>query len=132
MMQALWFQLTAWVAAILMVGVSAFQVLLFFGIPLASYSWGGRYEGALPKGMRWLSLLSAVVLLLFAFVILGHIHVFSVGQEFPTTTFVWGIALFMGLNTLGNLASKSKKEKLVMTPLSAVIGVCCFILVVFG
>src|SRR3954469_9623226 len=107
-------QIAAIIVAVISCGIAIFQVLLFLGLPLAEYSWGGKYQGVLPKKMRIMSLPSALLLLFFGFIFLIHSKVLSVGIHLPTKIFVIMITIFMGLNTLGNLVSKSNKERLVM------------------
>ena len=38
---------------------------------------------------------------------------------------VWVFVAYLGLNTAGNLAPKSRPEKLIMTPASLVLGLMC-------
>lgn len=57
------------------------------------------------------------------FVLLVHVNLLAI-DAFPTG-WVWLIAIFLGLNTLGNAASKSRGEQFVMTPLSGI----CFLLI---
>ncbi|GGG65152.1 hypothetical protein [Paenibacillus radicis (ex Gao et al. 2016)] len=126
-------QLTAIVAAVILLAVAIFQVLLSLGAPLAEYSWGGRHTGVLPVRLRVMSLVSVFILLLMGAVCLVHAGVgFSVIADWPTRTILWIFAVFLALNTLGNMASQSVKEKLVMTPLSAAACLLCLLLAWFG
>lgn len=45
-------------------------------------------------------------------------------------TGVWILVAFLGLNTLGNLASKSKLEKRIMTPISLTLALLCLIVAI--
>jgi hypothetical protein len=119
------------IVAVVSVVIAVFQILLFLGLPIADYSWGGKYQGVLPKKIRIMSFPSAFLLLFFGFIFLMHTKVITVGFVFPTNIFVWGITIFMGLNTLGNIASKSKKEKMVMTPLSGITFLACLFVLLF-
>jgi hypothetical protein len=118
-------QLAGVLVAVISCGIAVFQILLFLGYPLAEYSWGGKYEGVLPRKLRMMSLFSALVLLLFGFILLIHTQILHIAFQIPTHIFVLIITIFMGLNTLGNLASKSKKEKFVMTPLAGLTFLSC-------
>ncbi|HZG88058.1 hypothetical protein [Paenibacillus sp.] len=111
--------------AVLLAGIACFQVLLFLGFPMAEYSWGGRHRGVLPNRLRRMSLLSAFVLVTMGLVFLVHARVLDIGAALPTQGFVWAITGLLGLNTLGNLASQSVKEKRVMTPLSGTAFAAC-------
>ncbi|WP_456274674.1 hypothetical protein [Bacillus sp. AK031] len=110
-------------------GIAIFQVLLFWGFPLAEFSWGGKYKGVLPKKVRIMSLLSAFLLLFFSFIFLVHSNIISVGFYIPTTVLVIIITIFMGFSTLGNLVSKSKKEKFVMTPIAGITFLSCILVI---
>ena len=43
---------------------------------------------------------------------------------------VWVIAIYLAFNTLINAISKSKQEKLIMTPLSLILSICCFVVAI--
>ena len=113
-------QIAAIIVAFVSSGIAVFQILLFLGFPLAEYSWGGKYKGVIPKKMRMISLISAFLLLFFGFIFLLHSKVIPLNLHLPTNIFVIAITIFMGLNTLGNLVSKSSKERTVMTPIAAI------------
>lgn len=132
MKELLLIQIAAIIVAVVSVGIAIFQFLLFLGLPLAEYSWGGKYQGVLPKKMRIISLPSAILLLFFGFIFLIHSKILSVGFHLPTKLFVIIITVFMGLNTLGNLVSKSKKESLVMTPLAGITFLSCVLVLLYS
>ncbi|NHM34095.1 hypothetical protein G8761_26645 [Bacillus sp. C11] len=82
--------------------------------------------------MRIMSWPSALLLLFFGLIFLIHSKVLSVGIHLPTKIFVIMITIFMGLNTLGNLVSKSNKERLVMTPLAGITFLSCLLVLIFS
>lgn len=131
-MNILFIQTAAIVMAVISFGIGIFQIMLALGIPLGEYCWGGKYKGVLPDKLRLMSLLSAFLLFFFGLVFLVHTNVVQMNINLPTTVFVWIITIFLGLNILGNLASKSKKEKIVMTPLAAISFISCLIVVIFS
>lgn len=131
-MKELLIQIAAIIVASVSGGIALFQFLLFFGLPLAEYSWGGKYQGVLPKKLRIMSLSSALLLLFFGFIFLIHSKVLSVGIHLPTKIFAIMITIFMGLNTLGNLVSKSNKERLVMTPLAGITFLSCLLVLIYS
>ncbi|MGZ4107891.1 MAG: hypothetical protein ACXVO1_11215 [Tumebacillaceae bacterium] len=126
-------QIPAIIGSVVFLIGAVFQLLLVIGLPLGEYSWGGKYQGVLPSRLRISSLFAALILVLMAFVLLLHTKVISIGTGYvPTTILVWIITIFMGLNTLGNLASKSKKEKLLMTPQTAIACLSCIVILTVG
>ncbi|WP_413378569.1 hypothetical protein [Alkalihalobacillus sp. 1P02AB] len=106
--------------AVLFLGIAIFQLLLAFGKPLAEYSYGGKFTGVLPLPFRIASFVSSLVLIAFAFVFLQYTGLILPGVDLPFLKWIIvGIVIFLFINTVGNLASRSIKEKMVMSPLSA-------------
>jgi hypothetical protein len=128
---ATFIQIAAVIIAIIAGGIAVFQVLLALGYPLAEYSWGGKHKGVLPNQLRLASIPSAVLLLFMGYVFLLHADVIRAGAAaLPTQVLVWLFTAFLGLNTLGNLASKSPAEKRVMTPISGIAFLCGLVVVI--
>ena len=121
--------IAAIVVAILFTSIAVFQVLLSLGYPLGEYAMGGYYK-VLPKKLRIVGIVNALILLFMGFVFLQHTNVL-VGLDFlPTHILVWVITILLGLNTIANLLSRSKKERLVMTPLSGFTFLLCLFIAV--
>ncbi|WP_243450171.1 hypothetical protein [Neobacillus terrae] len=127
-MKELLIQIAAIIVAAISGGIALFQFLLFFGLPLAVENIKECYL----KKMRIMSWPSALLLLFFGLIFLIHSKVLSVGIHLPTKIFVIMITIFMGLNTLGNLVSKSNKERLVMTPLAGITFLSCLLVLIFS
>jgi hypothetical protein len=111
-------------AAVLFLGVAAFQAGLAFGAPLGAHVLGGRYPNALPNRLRAFSAIAAVILLGGALVILARAGaigwpVAAAGVLVPAS---WAIAAFLALNTLGNLASKSPLERTLFAATTAALA----------
>ena len=113
------------VVAILFVSIAVFQVLLSLGYPLGEFALGG-YHRVLPKALRIVSAVNALILLCMGFVFLQHTNVIPIEWNFlPTDLLVWIFTVFLGINTIANLASKSKKERFLATPLSSIAFILC-------
>jgi hypothetical protein len=112
-------------AAILFVGMAAFQASLALGAPLGAHVLGGRYTGALPNRLRAFSAVAVAVLVGCAFVILARAG--AIGWPAGATGLLapasWAIAAFLVLNTLGNLASKSPIERTVFAAATSALAV---------
>ena len=112
------------IVAILFASIAVFQILLSLGYPLGEYAMGGYYK-VFPKKLRIASVVNALILLFMGFVFLQHTNVL-IGIDFLSTNIlVWIITIFLGINTIANLISRSKKERLVMTPLSGLTFILC-------
>lgn len=113
--------------SVLFVGMAAFQVLLSLGLPLGEFAMGGYFK-VLPKKLRVVSLLNAIILLGMFLIYLKNANLISGFEFLPIPILVWVITIFLGLNTIANLASRSKKERYVMTPIAGVAFVVCLLL----
>jgi hypothetical protein len=112
-------------AAILFLGMAAFQASLALGAPLGAHVLGGRYPGTLPNRLRAFSAMAGAVLVGFALVILARAGAIgwptgAMGLLAPAS---WAIAAFLALNTLGNLASKSRLERTLFAATTAALAV---------
>jgi hypothetical protein len=112
------------IVAILFVSIAVFQVLLSLDYPLGEFALGGHYK-VLPKKLRILSTVNALILLFMSFVFLQHTNVLNGFNFISTNTIVWVITIYLGLNTIANLLSRSKKERFVITPLSGFAFILC-------
>ncbi|SFB08035.1 hypothetical protein SAMN04488072_106238 [Lentibacillus halodurans] len=112
------------IVAIMFVFLAIFQVLLTLGYPFGEFTLGGYYK-ILPKKLRIVSAVSALILLFMGLVLLKHSNVLNGLDFLPTNILVWIIIISLGLMTLANLISQSKKERHTMTPLSGVAFILC-------
>ncbi|WP_082153689.1 hypothetical protein [Bacillus sp. LL01] len=110
--------------AVFCMSVAVFQVFLSLGYPFGEFAMGGYYK-VLPKKLRIVSAVNALILLFMGFVFLQHTNVLNSLDFLSTNILVWVITIFLGLNTIANLISRSKKERLFMTPLSGFIFILC-------
>lgn len=103
------------------------SILIIAGLPLGEFTMGGQYK-VFPKKLRVLLVSQLILQVWFGVTILqlgGHISLWFSSE----TTKIIGIvmAVYLSLNTFMNAISKSKKEKFVMTPLSAISAICFWI-----
>ena len=119
--------LAAVVAAVLFLAMATFQAGLALGAPLGQHVLGGRYPSTLPTRIRVFSGIAAAILAGGAVVVLAQGMLIGwpidmVGLLGPAT---WVLAGFLLLNTLGNLASKSRLERTVLAATTATLAVLC-------
>jgi len=119
---------TANVATLLFSVVIVLQLLLAAEILPVSMAWGGR-QSILTPSLRISSIIAAILLGLFIFVIRYRAG-FMGNAPIPLVILVasWIITAFMAFNTLGNLASKSLKEKLVFGPITILLTLACLLI----
>ena len=117
-----------WAAAVAAIGfvlVAGFQVALALGAPWGRAAWGGAHE-RLPSALRVASAFAAVLWAVAALVILARAG-FD-WSPIPFSAATWGTWVLFGLLLLGtvmNLASRSRLERLIQTPVAAVLAVLC-------
>jgi len=117
----------ALLGAILFTIIAIMTVLVACGLPLGEFTMGGKHK-VLPGKLRIMAVLSFVIQV-FAIIIILH-----AGEYLPLWfSYEWtkGICIFfaahLSLNIIMNILSNSKKEKYIMTPLSALAAVCFWI-----
>ena len=115
------------------IGAGSFSIviilsfLIICGLPLGELTMGGQYKVFPPK-LRIVLFTQLILQVFFVIIILqmgGYIQLwFS-----DNVTKIIGIvmAIYLSLNTVMNLISKSKKEKYIMTPLSLITAICFWI-----
>ncbi len=107
--------------------VAGFQVALALGAPLGRAAWGGAHD-RLPTGLRIASGIAAGVWVLAAFVVLGRgghtVSPFPSGVELVGTWVLFGL---LALGAVMNLASRSKWERFLMSPVAALLSLLCLI-----
>ena len=115
------------------IGAGSFSIviilsfLIICGLPLGELTMGGQYK-VFPKKLRIVLVAQLILQVFFVLIIL------QIGEFIPlwfsyNVTKIIGIvmAIYLSLNTVMNLISKSKKEKYIMTPLSFVTAICFWI-----
>lgn len=112
-------------AAALLTGVAGYQVAVAAGAPLGGHVWGGRFGPVPPPRIRVASGLAAVVLVAAALVVLaaaGRLRLpFLERRAAQRVTAV--LAAYFALNTVGNVASKSVVERVMMGSITSILTV---------
>lgn len=119
------------IGAVICTGIGIFTIFAILGFPIGEYTLGGKYK-ILPIKLRVFSISSLLIL------------VISIGCILTTGGYLQGIipngfargfclafGIYLCINTIMNCLSFSKKEKYVMTPISA-IGAVCFLVTYWG
>lgn len=94
------------------------QIALAAGAPLGRFTVGGRFPGRLPGPWRVLALVQAAILAGMACAVLDRAGVLNLGL--PPAAIHAAIAL-TALTCLANAISPSRPERLVWTPVTAVM-----------
>lgn len=83
----------------------------------------------LPTRLRIGSLVSVVLYILFALIILEASGIISViSNDTISDIGIWVLTIYFGIGTVMNGVSRSKHERLVMTPVAATLGALCLLI----
>lgn len=105
----------------MLAALTVFQLLLALGAPLGRFAWGGQH-GVLPLSLRAGSLVSVVIYVLIAGILLARVDLVSPSvSEGVIRAATWMVVAYFFLGIGLNLASRSKPERAVMTPVVAVL-----------
>lgn len=111
-------------ASLIFSAMAALTLLVACGLPFGELTMGGQNK-ILPPQLRKMAVISVIIQCFGVFVLL------QAGSLVPPLLPARAInllcilfALYLTLNTVTNLLSKSKKERCVMTPCSLVAALC--------
>lgn len=112
------------IGSILFSIVLVLYILLALGLPYGEYAMGGKHK-ILPGKERIICTISVIIQTFAILTLLQGGRVLRFGfSEKLTNLLCYFFAVYLSFNVFINLFSKSKKEKLFMTPLSFVIAIC--------
>ena len=115
------------------IGAGAFSIviilsiLIICGLPLGELTMGGQYK-VFPKKLRIVLVTQLILQVFFVLIILQMGELIPLWFSYNVTKIIGIVmAIYLSVNTVMNLISKSKKEKYIMTPLSFVTAICFWI-----
>lgn len=110
---------------VVLLALACFQALLVLGAPWGRLAWGGRHR-VLPVPLRVGSVVALATYALVALVVLVRADLVGVGvSDDVVGTAAWVVAGYFLLGIGVNLASRSRPERFVMTPVAAVLCALC-------
>ena len=113
--------------AVLFGVIAIMTVLVACGLPLGEFTMGGQHK-ILPKKLRVVAVISVAIQIFAMIIILQAGGFISLLFPFKVTKYIcFFFAVYLSLNTIMNMISKSRKEKYVMTPISLIAGICFWI-----
>jgi len=105
-------------AGAVLLGFAGLQIALAAGAPLGEHVWGGGQERVLPASMRAIAGGAAIALGAATTIVARQAGLGRPARWITPTT--WGIAGYLALNTVGNLASSSGVERWAFGPATAI------------
>ena len=121
-------QLAAIVACAVLAGLTVFQAALIVGAPVGRFAWGGQHD-VLPAKLRIGSAVSIALYVLFAYMALAKAGLaLSLVNETFTSVSAWVLTAYFALGVVMNGISRSKPERLVMTPTALLLAALYLVL----
>ena len=115
------------------IGAGAFSIviiisiLIICGLPLGELTMGGQYK-VFPQKLRIVLVTQLILQVFFVLIILQMGEIIPLLFSYNVTKIIGIVmAIYLSVNTVMNLVSRSKKEKYIMTPLSFVTAICFWI-----
>ena len=113
--------------AVLFGVIATMTVLVACGLPLGEFTMGGQHK-ILPEKFRVMAVISVAIQIFAMIIILQAGGFIPLWLPFKVTKYIcFFFAVYLSLNTIMNMISKSRKEKYVMTPISFIAGICFWI-----
>lgn len=117
----MWTQPAALLFCVMIGALGVFQLALAAGASLGRFAWGGGHD-RLPPRFRIASLVSIMIYAAFAIIILERARLAALLPSPDIASIgTWVITAYIGLGVLMNAISRSKSERLVMTPVAALL-----------
>lgn len=117
------------ITCIILALLALFQAALIIGAPLGQYAWGGAHK-ILPPPLRAGSLIAIILYLLFGLTILEQAHVIDlIMNDDLVRAGAWIVTIYFVIGIVMNGISRSKNERLVMTPVAAALAITCLLVV---
>jgi hypothetical protein len=115
----------AYLGCFALTALTVFQVSLIAGAPLGRFAWGGAHT-VLPKKLRIASVLSVLLYALFATVILSKSGIWPLYPVGSVDSLMWVLTGYFMIGIVMNAISRSKSERMVMTPAAAILAFAFF------
>ncbi|MCU1571154.1 MAG: hypothetical protein JWR33_1895 [Naasia sp.] len=105
----------------LLAALALFQVALIAGAPLGQFAWGGQ-DVVLPRNKRLGSVVSIVLYALFAYLALEKERYAGGDEPAIVSIAMWVIAGYLVLGIALNALSRSRRERIMMVPVSVALA----------
>jgi hypothetical protein len=104
--------------------VAIFQIGLAAGMPWGQLTWGGRFPGRLPAGMRIVAAVSALLMLAFALVVAVRAGLFMPEWRPISERLAWIVLAYCAAGVVANTLTPSRWERIVWLPVVTAMFLC--------
>jgi hypothetical protein len=105
----------------ILLALTTVQMLLLAGVPIGQYAWGGK-DRILPPRLRVAAVVAILLYAAFASLLASRVGVLPGGDSSPVVIATWILFAYSALSIIPNLASKSRPERAVQTPVSVALS----------
>lgn len=113
--------LAAWGFVGITAALAVLQAALIAGAPLGHLAWGGQHR-VLPQNLRVSSGIAIVLYALFSAIILMRAGLVPAWPDMAwIIPLAWALVAYLALGTAMNALSRSRAERLVMTPVALIL-----------
>jgi hypothetical protein len=110
-------------------GAIAFQIALAFGAPWGAYAMGGVHPGRFPPFLRATAIGQALVLLLFALIVVSRA---GIGRLRVSRWHARVVVCFTAVSAILNVMTPSAGERMIWAPTTVVLFMCSLIVAAGG
>lgn len=112
--------------------LAVFQIALASGAPWGRFAWGGRHREALPRRLRIASAVSVLVCIVLALPALDLAGIIDIVPNAVSRVAAWVVFGYLCIGVVMNAVSRSRPERVVMTPLAAVLALLAALVALTG
>jgi hypothetical protein len=106
------------IAAAIVIG---FQLALAAGAPWGAYAMGGTNPGVYPRRLRVAAVAQAVLIGLFAVIVLEHANLLEIPLLAGLPSLIWLVVVFSAVSLVLNLITRSTWERRLWAPVALVM-----------
>lgn len=116
-------EIFAYAACLILICLALFQLALIFGAPIGRFAWGGKHD-VLPAKLKVGSAISITLYAFFAVVLLDKAGITDViGNSDAVQIIIWVVTGYFFIGIAMNAISRSKSERMAMTPAALALAV---------
>lgn len=115
-------EIAAIAASVILAALCMFQAFLAAGSPLGHFAWGGRNR-VLPVGIRIASAVTIPLYVAMIFLLLDRAGIISALADDTARIGGWILVGYFATGIVMNLASRSRPERNVMTPIVLALAI---------
>ncbi|WP_400994851.1 hypothetical protein [Agromyces sp. GXQ0307] len=118
--------LAAILLTVILAALAVFQLALALGAPIGRFAWGGQHR-VLPAGLRIGSLVSIVIYAVIVLLAFDRVGAIDIVPDVVSQVGMWVVFGYFVLGIPMNAISRSRAERVTMTPVVAVLALLSLI-----